>query len=75
MDEKHLFEDIEEIKDRLTKIDQVLRGDESGETVGLVSRVKRLEEIHNFLRLFIGALAGSAITLLAAYLSSRQPHQ
>lgn len=63
----HIEQEITEIKEHLDSIDKALRG--HGNDLGLVSRVKRLEEIHNALRVIIGALLGSCLTLLAAYIS------
>lgn len=63
----NIEQEISEIHDRLDSIDKALRG--NGDTLGLVSRVKRLEDIHNALRVIIGALLGCSITLLAAYIS------
>ena len=65
----NIEQEIHEIHGRLASIDRSLRGTEDGKTIGLVSRVKRLEDIHNALRVIIGALLGMCITLLAAYIN------
>lgn len=63
----NIDEQIIQINKHIMSVDRMLRGHE--EKPGLVSRVQALERVHTTLRIWLGALAGSLVTLLAAYIS------
>jgi len=64
---KAIDQQLIEINKLLISIDRILRG--FNNTPGLISRVQALERIYKAVWIIAGALGGSSITLLAAYMS------